>query len=75
LQVGFAMPYDFALFFIYYEKDPVNSFGMFIIVCLLSIIPILLSCAASILHLIAIAVDRYLSIKYPLEHKVQLTKR
>lgn len=73
LQVGFAIPYFALLRFVTFEKD--GSYLTFTLKCLLSKIPLILSCMASMGHLTAISIDRYISLVHPIAHRTQLTKK
>jgi muscarinic acetylcholine receptor len=61
------MPYHMA----FYISDTI---GQSLALCLLRFVLIIMACCASVLHLIIIAVDRYLAIIYPLRHQVIVTK-
>jgi len=52
-----------------------ESAQQFFAVCFLSNMPLVLASIASTLHLIAISINRCLSLKFPIQHKVRLTKR
>jgi len=72
-QVGVTMLYHLLVAFGNFQiKNP----GLqFFVECLLSQMPLLLSSIASTLHLIAIAIDRFISVKFPIQHKVRFDKR
>jgi len=66
-QVGFTMPYHMAFYIS-------SEIGQSLSLCLLRFVLIIMACSASVMHLIVIAVDRYLAIIYPLRHQVIVTK-
>ncbi|XP_065349297.1 D(2) dopamine receptor A-like [Cloeon dipterum] len=67
MLVGVSMPYHMTF---YISEEMGNSLPL----CLLRFVLMIMACSASVLHLICIAVDRYLAIIYPLRHQVIVTK-
>lgn len=72
-QVGFTTPYT--AFKSYVALDLDGSEWNFAAKCLLSVIPFNISCTASFVHMIAISVERFLSLIFPVQHKVHFTRR
>lgn len=68
LYVGLTLPYHLT----FYISD---SLGQFKFTCLLRFVLISMACSASIINLLAIAVDRYTAIVYPLHYNRYMTKR
>ncbi|XP_059489699.1 octopamine receptor 1-like [Neocloeon triangulifer] len=67
MLVGISMPYHMA----FYISDEINHW---LVPCLIRFVLMIMACSASVLHLICVAVDRYLAIIYPLRHQVIVTK-
>uniref|UniRef100_A0A1B0GHV7 G-protein coupled receptors family 1 profile domain-containing protein n=1 Tax=Lutzomyia longipalpis TaxID=7200 RepID=A0A1B0GHV7_LUTLO len=67
IVVGFTLPYHLA-FYVGSSLGKVNW-------CLLRFFLIILACCTSIWNLIAIAVDRYIAIIYPLHYSRYMTKK
>ncbi|GAB0095898.1 muscarinic acetylcholine Receptor, C-type [Sergentomyia squamirostris] len=68
IVVGFTLPYHLAFYV-------GSSLGKVEIWCLLRFFLIILACCTSIWNLIAIAVDRYIAIIYPLHYGRLMTKK
>lgn len=67
--VGLTLPYHL----IFYLDN--NTFGQHKLTCLLRFVLITMACSASIYNLIAIALDRYIAIVYPLHYNRYMTKK
>lgn len=67
LTVGLTLPYHLAFYLN-------NKLGKMKETCVLRFMLIMLACSASILNLIAIAVDRYIAILHPLHYSRYMTK-